>query len=48
MKIDFTKRIEEYKDKSDNEILTFLSEFWNVTPNEDGTYKTGGKINYFL
>lgn len=36
MKIDFTKRIEEYKEKSDKEILAYLSDFWNVTPNEDG------------
>lgn len=36
MKIDFTKKIEEYKEKSDKEILTYLSDFWNVTPNEDG------------
>lgn len=36
MKTDFTKRIEDYKEKSDNEIITFLSDFWKVTPNEDG------------
>lgn len=36
MKIDFTKRIEEYKEKSDKETLAYLSDFWNVTPNEDG------------
>ncbi|MBR5831033.1 MAG: hypothetical protein IKY79_00285 [Bacteroidales bacterium] len=36
MKIDFTKRIEEYKDKSDKEIMSYLSDFWNVIPNEDG------------
>lgn len=39
MKIDFAKRIEEYKEKSDKEILTFLSDFWNVTPSEDGTIR---------
>ena len=27
MKIDFTKRIEEYKEKSDKEILAYLSDF---------------------
>lgn len=36
MKIDFTKKIEGYKEKSDKEILIYLSDFWNVTPNEDG------------
>lgn len=36
MKTDFTKRIEDYKERSDEEIITFLSDFWNVTPNEDG------------
>lgn len=36
MKIDFTKKIEEFKEKSDKEILTYLSDFWNVAPNEDG------------
>lgn len=39
MKIDFTKKIEEYKEKSDKDILTYLSDFWNVTPNEDGTIR---------
>lgn len=39
MKIDFTKKIEEYKEKSDKDILTYLSDFWNVTPNDDGTIR---------
>lgn len=39
MKIDFTKKIEEFKEKSDKEILTYLSDFWNVVPNENGTIR---------
>lgn len=39
MKMDFSNKIEEYKEKSDEEILTFLSDFWNVIPNENGIIK---------
>lgn len=39
MRIDFIKKIAEYKEKSDDEILKFLSNFWNVTPTEDGIFR---------
>ena len=39
MKMDFSNKIEENKEKSDEEILTFLSDFWNVIPNENGIIK---------
>lgn len=35
----FTNKITEYKEKSENEILTYLSSFWNVSPHEDGVIR---------
>lgn len=35
---DFTRRIIEYEDKSDEELLQFLSDFWGIKPNADGVF----------
>ena len=35
----FNSKIAEYKEKSENEILDYLSTFWNVSPSTDGVIK---------
>lgn len=36
--IDFTRKINEYKYKSDEEILQFLSDFWGIKPDVNGVF----------
>lgn len=36
--IDFTRKLCEYKNKSDEEILQFLSDFWSITPDSNGVF----------
>lgn len=36
--IDFTRKLNEYKNKSDEEILQFLSGFWGVKPDSNGVF----------
>lgn len=37
--IDFTRKLDEYKNKSDEEeILQFLSDFWSIKPDSNGVF----------
>lgn len=38
VKFDFSRKLDEFKSKSDEEILQYLSEYWGIKPDEHGVF----------
>lgn len=38
----FEEQIAEFKTRSDNEVLEFLSSYWNITPDVKGVFTMVG------
>ena len=39
----FDKQIDEFKTRTDKEVLEYLSNYWNITPNDKGVFTMVGK-----